>query len=111
MNSHELDMRGTKKLREVVEREEIPKVRFFCNAEVQHPEEQPMACDPRTFKSICRGQPVELKPEQKKPSKKIPLEREWLEFDPELDKKYYWSNVIRVVNGEVTVTPELREVK
>lgn len=47
----------------------------------------------------------------KKPSKKLPLEREWLAFDPELDKKYYWANVLTMENGKVKVTQELREVK
>ncbi len=46
-----------------------------------------------------------------KKSKKLPLEREWLAFDPELDKKYYWANVLTMENGKVKVTQELREVK
>jgi hypothetical protein len=57
--------------------------------------------DPKEIKRIARNQPQF----DKKPSKKLPLEREFLTGDPEIDNaEYRWVSRIEVTDGKVVIS-------
>lgn len=87
----------------------IPFAKEFSKKMLCSDEEQPMVCDPKTFKSICRGQPVYLKQKQ---SKRLPLTREWLTFDPEADNEVWvWANRIEIKDGVIKMWQEPKRIQ
>lgn len=74
-------------------------------------EEQRPDPEPQRINNLCRNSETQLPPKQK-PSKRLPLTREWLTFDPEVDNEVWaWVNRIEVENGVIKMWQEPKRIQ